>query len=115
MGKFKESLLKRRPHDLEEVNERAYKYIRIEEVENMAEKGCGKRPIEDNHRHSPEPKRQSALDWIRAPDSAYSRADLPRRNAFSLLQGHPRKQREVKEGKIEYLTPPPHPARAPQP
>ncbi|GAA0164755.1 hypothetical protein LIER_20313 [Lithospermum erythrorhizon] len=32
MSKFKESLLKKSPMSLEEVNKRAYKYIRIEEV-----------------------------------------------------------------------------------
>ncbi|GAA0165988.1 hypothetical protein LIER_21252 [Lithospermum erythrorhizon] len=42
---------------------------------------------------------------IWAPDMAYSRADLPRGSAILLLQGDPRKRREVKEGKIEYLTP----------
>ncbi|GAA0141488.1 hypothetical protein LIER_35402 [Lithospermum erythrorhizon] len=39
------------------------------------------------------------------PISGYSRADLPRGTAFSRLQGGPRKKKEVKEAKIEYLTP----------
>ncbi|GAA0144406.1 hypothetical protein LIER_04863 [Lithospermum erythrorhizon] len=51
---------------------------KIQEAENRAEKGHGKRPVEDNRRQSPELKRRSALDRIWAPDKAYSRADLPR-------------------------------------
>ncbi|GAA0143569.1 hypothetical protein LIER_35766 [Lithospermum erythrorhizon] len=42
---------------------------------------------------------------IPAPDRGYSQADLPRQNAFSSLQGHMEKTKEVKKGKIEYLTP----------
>ncbi|GAA0139962.1 hypothetical protein LIER_35170 [Lithospermum erythrorhizon] len=68
MRKFKESHLKKRPQDLEEVNEREYKYNLIEEVEKRDEKGRGKRPLEDDRRRIPEPKRWSALDRIRAPD-----------------------------------------------
>ncbi|GAA0152183.1 hypothetical protein LIER_10726 [Lithospermum erythrorhizon] len=41
MRRFKESLLKKRPSSLEEVNERAYKYIRTEEAEKTAERECG--------------------------------------------------------------------------
>ncbi|GAA0158424.1 hypothetical protein LIER_15455 [Lithospermum erythrorhizon] len=52
-------------------------------------------------RHSPEPKRRSALDRIQV----YTSGDVPRRSAFSRTQGDPRKKKEVKEGKIEYLTP----------
>ncbi|GAA0164182.1 hypothetical protein LIER_19878 [Lithospermum erythrorhizon] len=87
MGKFKEALLKRRPLDLEEVNERDYKYIQIEEAEKRAEKGRGKRPMEDVRLRSPKPKMRSALDEIGAPDRFYSRADLPRGSAFSRHQG----------------------------
>ncbi|GAA0154163.1 hypothetical protein LIER_12226 [Lithospermum erythrorhizon] len=83
LSKFKESLLKRKSQDLEEVNEWAYKYIRIEEIDKRAEKGRGKRPIDSHGRRSPELKRRSALDRIRAPDRAYSRTDLPRGSAFS--------------------------------
>ncbi|GAA0184666.1 hypothetical protein LIER_31954 [Lithospermum erythrorhizon] len=72
--------------DLEEVNERAYKYKRIEEAEKIAEKGRGKRQVEDHRCQSPKPKRRSAFDRIRAPDRAYSRADLPRGSPFSHLQ-----------------------------
>ncbi|GAA0158649.1 hypothetical protein LIER_15615 [Lithospermum erythrorhizon] len=63
MSKFKESLLKRQPQDLEEVNERAYKYIRIEGAEKSAEKGHGKRPVEDNRCRSPRPRGE--VPWIR--------------------------------------------------
>ncbi|GAA0163105.1 hypothetical protein LIER_19057 [Lithospermum erythrorhizon] len=61
LGKFKESLLKRKPLNLEEVNERAYNYIWIEEVEKRARKGRGNRPMEDTRRRSPEPMRRSAF------------------------------------------------------
>ncbi|GAA0155033.1 hypothetical protein LIER_12856 [Lithospermum erythrorhizon] len=70
LSKFKESLLKRQSQDLEEVNELAYKYIWIEEADKSADKGRGKRPVDDNRHRSPQPKRQSALDRIRAPDRA---------------------------------------------
>ncbi|GAA0157808.1 hypothetical protein LIER_14993 [Lithospermum erythrorhizon] len=60
--------------------------------------------MEETCRRSPEPKK-SALDRIRAPDIAYSRADLPRVSAFSRLQGDTEKE-EVKGGKIEYLATP---------
>ncbi|GAA0142008.1 hypothetical protein LIER_35496 [Lithospermum erythrorhizon] len=103
--KFKESLLKRPPQDLEEVKELAYKYIQIEEAEKRAKKGHKKCTVEDNRRQSPDPKRRSTLDMIRVPDRAYSRVDLPRGNAFSRLQGDLRRRKEVKEGKIEYLAP----------
>ncbi|GAA0157721.1 hypothetical protein LIER_14926 [Lithospermum erythrorhizon] len=87
------------------VTGQEYKYIRIEEEEKRAEKsgGSGRETIVGAE--APELNRQSALDRIRAPDKAYSRADLPRGSAFSRLQGDPRKRKEVKEGKIEYLTP----------
>ncbi|GAA0161958.1 hypothetical protein LIER_39326 [Lithospermum erythrorhizon] len=42
---------------------------------------------------------------IRAPVKAYCRADLPRGSALSRLQGDSRKSKEVKDGKIVYLTP----------
>ncbi|GAA0151898.1 hypothetical protein LIER_10515 [Lithospermum erythrorhizon] len=64
MRKFKESLLMKMPLNLEEVNGRAYRYIRIEEVEKRAEEGSGKRPMEEARRRSPEPKRHSALEKI---------------------------------------------------
>ncbi|GAA0170239.1 hypothetical protein LIER_24542 [Lithospermum erythrorhizon] len=105
MGKFKVSLLKKWPQDLGEFNERAYKYIQIEETEKWAEKVRGKCQLEDNRQRSPEPKRRSALDRIRAPDKSHSRANFPRSSAFSCLHGDPRKLKEVREGKIEYLTP----------
>ncbi|GAA0170615.1 hypothetical protein LIER_24839 [Lithospermum erythrorhizon] len=47
MIKFKESLLKKRPLNLEEVNECAYKYIRIEEAKKRVEKRRGERPMEE--------------------------------------------------------------------
>ncbi|GAA0185972.1 hypothetical protein LIER_33260 [Lithospermum erythrorhizon] len=62
MCKFKGSLLKRQPQDLEEVNERAYKYIRTEEAEKRAEKTKGKRPMEEHRWKSPEP--QDEVRWI---------------------------------------------------
>ncbi|GAA0174511.1 hypothetical protein LIER_27889 [Lithospermum erythrorhizon] len=65
MCKFKESLIKRQPQDLEEVNERAYKYIRIEEAEKRDEKGKGKRPMEEHRWKSPKRRRRSSLDRIR--------------------------------------------------
>ncbi|GAA0167625.1 hypothetical protein LIER_22512 [Lithospermum erythrorhizon] len=65
----------------------------------------GKEPVEDNRGQNPEPKRRSALDSIRAPNMAYSQAEFPRGIAFSHLQGDLRLRKEVKEGKIEYLTP----------
>ncbi|GAA0154429.1 hypothetical protein LIER_12414 [Lithospermum erythrorhizon] len=80
-SKFKESLLKKRPLSLEEVNKRAYKYIRIEEASKRDEKRRGKRPMEEPRRRSPEPKRRSALDRIREPDRGYSIADLPQSSA----------------------------------
>ncbi|GAA0152452.1 hypothetical protein LIER_10933 [Lithospermum erythrorhizon] len=43
-------------------------------------------------------------DRIQAPNRAYSQIDLPRGSAFSRIQGDPKKRKEVKEGKIEYLT-----------
>ncbi|GAA0153151.1 hypothetical protein LIER_11463 [Lithospermum erythrorhizon] len=78
MSKFKESLLKKRPSSLEEVDERAYKYIWIDEGEKRAEKGRGKYLVEESRRRSPDPKRRNALDRIRVPDRRYSMADLPR-------------------------------------
>ncbi|GAA0185508.1 hypothetical protein LIER_32796 [Lithospermum erythrorhizon] len=45
-SKFNGYLLKKRPSSLEEINERAYKYIRIEETNKRAEKGSGKQPME---------------------------------------------------------------------
>ncbi|GAA0163858.1 hypothetical protein LIER_19629 [Lithospermum erythrorhizon] len=105
LKKFKELLLKRNPQDLEEVNERAYKYIQIEEAEKQAQKGRRKRPVDNNRRRSPEPKRRSTLDRIWAPDGAYSRTDLPRGSAFTRLQGDLRKRNDLKKGKIEYLAP----------
>ncbi|GAA0154773.1 hypothetical protein LIER_12660 [Lithospermum erythrorhizon] len=84
MSRFKESILKRKPLILEEVNEHAYKYIWIEEVEKRDEKGRGKHPMEEAHRRSPEPKIRSALDRIWAIDKGYSKADLPRGNTFPL-------------------------------
>ncbi|GAA0161071.1 hypothetical protein LIER_17475 [Lithospermum erythrorhizon] len=80
MGNLKESLLNRKTLNLEEVNERAYKYIRIEEAEKMVEKGHGKRPMEETRRRSPMPKTRSGLDRIQAPDRGFSRTDLPRGN-----------------------------------
>ncbi|GAA0174034.1 hypothetical protein LIER_41648 [Lithospermum erythrorhizon] len=68
MSKFKESLMKKNTSSLEEVNERANKYIRIEKAEKRAEKEQGKRPVEESHRRSPNPKRRSALDRIRTPN-----------------------------------------------
>ncbi|GAA0164754.1 hypothetical protein LIER_20312 [Lithospermum erythrorhizon] len=59
----------------------------------------------ETHRRSPEPKRFSALDIIRALDRGYFRADLPRGSAFCRLQDE--QQKESKGGVIEYLTPPP--------
>ncbi|GAA0141498.1 hypothetical protein LIER_02630 [Lithospermum erythrorhizon] len=97
MGKFKESLLKRNPLCLAEVNELAYKYILIKEAEKRDEKGRVKRSMEKTRRRSPEPKRRSALDRIGAPDKGYSKADLPRGSAFSGHQGDPWKK-EVKRG-----------------
>ncbi|GAA0166972.1 hypothetical protein LIER_40286 [Lithospermum erythrorhizon] len=79
MSTFKKSLLKKRPSSLEDFNERAYKYIWIEETEKRAEKGRGKRPMEDTCRRRPEPKRRNALDRIPTPNRV--------------------------RGKIEYLTP----------
>ncbi|GAA0149471.1 hypothetical protein LIER_43058 [Lithospermum erythrorhizon] len=61
------------------------------EAEKRVEKRPRKHPIEETHRQSPNPKRRSALDRIRAPELGYSRADLPRRRAFSHLQGYPKK------------------------
>ncbi|GAA0174936.1 hypothetical protein LIER_28215 [Lithospermum erythrorhizon] len=101
MRKFKESLLKKKPSSLEEVNERAYKYIRIEEAEKRAEKGREKRPVEESRQRSPDPKRRSAFNKIKVPDRGYSRADLPRSSAFSHLQDEQKK--EAKWGKIEYV------------
>ncbi|GAA0168613.1 hypothetical protein LIER_23289 [Lithospermum erythrorhizon] len=46
----------------------------------------------------------SALQQADLP-RGYSRADLPCGNAFSQLQGDPKKKMEVNEGRIEYLTP----------
>ncbi|GAA0147907.1 hypothetical protein LIER_36607 [Lithospermum erythrorhizon] len=100
MRKFKESLLNRRPSRLEDVNERAYKYIRIEEAEKRVEKGQGKPPVEESRRRSPDPKRRSALDGIRAPIWVYPRADLPRTSAFSRLQNE-HKKKEAKGENIE--------------
>ncbi|GAA0155105.1 hypothetical protein LIER_38019 [Lithospermum erythrorhizon] len=104
MNTFKESLLNKRHMSLEEVNDRAYKYIRIEEDEKRDEKGSGKRLMEETRRRIPEPKRRRALNRIRATDGGYSRADLPRSNTFSRLQDE-QKKKEAKGGKIEYLTP----------
>ncbi|GAA0168947.1 hypothetical protein LIER_23532 [Lithospermum erythrorhizon] len=104
INKFKESLLKKRPSSLEEINERVYKYIRIEEAWKRVERGYEKRLMEETRRQSPHPKRRSALDRIRVPDRGYSRANLPRGSAFSCLQGDPKREKEMKEGKIEYQT-----------
>ncbi|GAA0138268.1 hypothetical protein LIER_34908 [Lithospermum erythrorhizon] len=70
----------------------------------MVEKGKGKWPVEEHRWISPEPRRRSALDKIRAPERANSRSDLPWGSAFSCLQNDPRKRKEAKEGRIEYLT-----------
>ncbi|GAA0160542.1 hypothetical protein LIER_17076 [Lithospermum erythrorhizon] len=64
-----------------------------------------RQPQDIEEQRSPEPRRRRALDKIRAPDRAYSQTDLPRGSAFSRLQVDPRKRKEVKNGKIEYLTP----------
>ncbi|GAA0183030.1 hypothetical protein LIER_30516 [Lithospermum erythrorhizon] len=74
-------------------------------AEKRAEKGKGKCSVDEHWRRSPKPRRRSALDRIRAPNRAYTRTDLPRGISFSRLQGDPRKRKELKEGKIEYLTP----------
>ncbi|GAA0164765.1 hypothetical protein LIER_20321 [Lithospermum erythrorhizon] len=104
MSKFKESLLKKNPLSLEEVNKRAYKYIHLDEADKRADKGWGKRQMEEAHLRSPEQKKaEHALDRIRAPDTRYSGADLRWSNAFSRLQNE--KKKEEKGGKIEYLTP----------
>ncbi|GAA0177834.1 hypothetical protein LIER_29758 [Lithospermum erythrorhizon] len=52
MSNFKESLLKKRHVSLKKVNERAYKYIQIEEAAKKDEKGRSKRLMEENHRRS---------------------------------------------------------------
>ncbi|GAA0156314.1 hypothetical protein LIER_38252 [Lithospermum erythrorhizon] len=65
MCKFKESLFKRHPQNLEELNERAYKYIWIEEAEKSVGKDKAKRQTEEHRRKSLEPRRRSALDMIR--------------------------------------------------
>ncbi|GAA0156715.1 hypothetical protein LIER_14141 [Lithospermum erythrorhizon] len=54
MGKFKESLSKKRPMGLEEVNEHAYKYTRIKEATKRDEKGRGKH-LMDETRRKPSP------------------------------------------------------------
>ncbi|GAA0173076.1 hypothetical protein LIER_26769 [Lithospermum erythrorhizon] len=104
MSMFQESLVKKRHVSLGEVNERSYKYIRIEEAAKWDEKGHGKCPMEEDRRMSPKPKWRSALDRIRRPDRGYSRADLPLSSAFSHLQDE-QKKKVAKEGEIEYLTP----------
>ncbi|GAA0146297.1 hypothetical protein LIER_06288 [Lithospermum erythrorhizon] len=71
MSKFKESLLKKRRLSLEEVNERAYKCIRIEEATKRYEKGRGKCSMEETRQRSPKPKRRIALDMIQAPDKGF--------------------------------------------
>ncbi|GAA0156796.1 hypothetical protein LIER_14201 [Lithospermum erythrorhizon] len=71
----------------------------------MAKKCKRKRPEDEHRQRSPEPQRRNALDKIREPDRAYSRIDLPRGSTFSCLQVDPRKRKDIKEGKIEYLTP----------
>ncbi|GAA0146383.1 hypothetical protein LIER_06356 [Lithospermum erythrorhizon] len=70
---------------------------RASEAEKRVEKGRGKHPMEDTRRRSPDPKLQSALDMIRAPDNGYSWADLPRGSPFSCLHGHPRKKMEIED------------------
>ncbi|GAA0151748.1 hypothetical protein LIER_10402 [Lithospermum erythrorhizon] len=72
LSKFKESLLMRRPQDLEEVNEWSYKYIRIEDAEKKTEKGCGKLPVEDKRREAPSPRGE--VPWT---GSGYSTGPTP--------------------------------------
>ncbi|GAA0170810.1 hypothetical protein LIER_24991 [Lithospermum erythrorhizon] len=57
--------------------------------------------MEESVPKSPNPKRRSALDRIRAPDRGYFKAYLP--HDISRLQDEKMKK-EVKERKIEYLT-----------
>ncbi|GAA0171957.1 hypothetical protein LIER_25877 [Lithospermum erythrorhizon] len=45
--------------------------------------------MDETSRRSPDPKLQSAMEWIRTPDRGYSRADVPRGSAFSRLHGDP--------------------------
>ncbi|GAA0156651.1 hypothetical protein LIER_14095 [Lithospermum erythrorhizon] len=95
------------PQYLEEVNERAYNYIRIEEAKRRAEKGHGKRPMEDNRWRSPEPEKRSALDRIWAPDRAYSRDDLPNRKVCLLTPpGRLEEAEGVQGGENRVLNPP---------
>ncbi|GAA0150356.1 hypothetical protein LIER_37104 [Lithospermum erythrorhizon] len=95
MGKLKESLLKRKLLNLEEVNELAYKYIQIEEAKKSP-KGTWETSDGRNLLEKPRAKEPEC--------PGYSRADLPRGSAFSHLKGDPKKK-EVKGEKIGYLTP----------
>ncbi|GAA0159212.1 hypothetical protein LIER_16042 [Lithospermum erythrorhizon] len=100
-GNFKESLLKRKPLNLAEVNEQAYKYIQIEDAEKRADKRRGKRPMEETRRRSPEPKRRSTLDRIRALDKGYSRVDLPREVSSRAFKGIQRRRRRFDRDRSE--------------
>ncbi|GAA0171322.1 hypothetical protein LIER_25378 [Lithospermum erythrorhizon] len=73
-GQINKVVMRRDP-----LNERTYKYIRIEEAEKRAKKRRGNRPEEEARRSCPDLKRRSALDRIWASDWGYSKDDLPLR------------------------------------
>ncbi|GAA0164633.1 hypothetical protein LIER_20225 [Lithospermum erythrorhizon] len=74
------------------VNQRTYKYIRIEGSAKRDEMGHDKHPMEEKCRRSPKTKRRNTVDMIRAPDRGYCRADLPRSNAFFRLHDELKKK-----------------------